>query len=329
MGLSMTSKSVAIIGGGAWGSALASQVSANGHNTRILTRRDDLARQLSKGVSPALDGMAITAPHQASTDPKAVVGGADAVIVVVPVAATEETLKQIKPYLAENIPVAFAAKGFEPKTDELIPHYASALIDNPIVMLSGPTFADEVTQGLPAAMVAASDNNDAAHFVANLFKGSSLRVYTSDDPVGVAVGGAVKNVIAIASGIIAGLELGDNARAAILTRGLAEATRLAVAMGGRKETLFGLAGLGDMTLTCSGPHSRNFAFGLALVQGTGPTGKLAEGQHSCTVIARRAEHEGIQMPITAAVDRVVSGQSSIKEEINGLMERPVDSEWST
>ena len=121
----------------------------------------------------------------------------------------------------------------------------------------------------------------------------------------------------------------DSARAALLTRGLAEATRLAVAMGGQKETLFGLAGLGDMTLTCSGPHSRNFAFGLALGQGNVPSGKLAEGQYSCSVIARRAEMEGIQMPITAAVGRVVSGGSSIKEEINGLMERPVDSEWST
>jgi glycerol-3-phosphate dehydrogenase (NAD(P)+) len=155
-----------------------------------------------------------------------------------------------------------------------------------------------------------------------------MRVYNSDDPIAVAVGGAVKNVIAIASGIITGLDLGDNARAGLMTRGLAEATRLAVAMGGKRETLFGLAGLGDMVLTCSGPHSRNFAFGLALGQGVQPSYKLAEGRHSCAVIARRAEKEGVDMPITIAVDRVVSGRGDISTEIKALMERPVDSEWA-
>ena len=324
----MTSKSVAVIGGGAWGSAIASQVAANGHDTRILTRRDDLAEALMQGVSPALDQMAITTPQIASTNPKHVLENVDTVIVAVPVSATETTLKQIKPHLADDVPFAFAAKGFEPKTDELIPQYAASRINNSIVMFSGPSFADEVTKGMPTALVAASEHNDAAMMIAHLFQGTSLRVYTNDDPIGVAVGGAVKNVVAIASGIIAGLGLGDNARAALLTRGLAEATRLALAIGGQKETLFGLAGLGDMTLTCSGSHSRNFAFGFALGQDSLPSGKLAEGQYSCSVIARRAEKEGVKMPITAAVDRVVSGRSSIKEEISGLMERPIDSEWA-
>lgn len=323
----MTS-SLAIIGGGAWGSAIAAATSANGHITHILTRREDLAAALMQGRSPALDNLEISAPHLATTDPEVALKNVDAVIVVVPVSATASTLEQIKPFLPEDIPVAFAAKGFEPSSDQLIPDFAASYISNPIVMFSGPSFADEVAMGKPAALVAASHDADAAAKIASFFEGSTLRVYVSDDPIGVAVGGAVKNVIAIASGIITGLDLGDNARAALLTRGLAEATRLAIAMGGRNETLFGLAGLGDMTLTCSGPHSRNFAFGLALGEGNLPSGKLAEGSHSCSVIARRAQREEVEMPITAAVDRVVSGQADIRAEIAALMERPVDTEWA-
>ena len=323
----MTS-SIAIIGGGAWGSAIASVTAANGVKTHILTRRDDLAAALAGGRSPALDDLAITAPALATTDPAAALDGVDAVIMVVPVSATVSTLMQLKPYLKDDIPVAFAAKGFDPEHDQLIPHVAADHIKNPVVMFSGPSFADEAAQGKPAALVAASSNSDAAAQIASVFQGSTLRVYISDDPIGVAVGGAVKNVIAIASGIITGLNLGDNARAALMTRGLAEATRLATVMGGRQETLFGLAGLGDMTLTCSGPHSRNFAFGLALGQGNLPSGKLAEGQYSCSVIARRAQRQGVDMPITAAVDRVVSGAGDITAEVSALMERPVDTEWA-
>ncbi|MCE2517873.1 MAG: NAD(P)H-dependent glycerol-3-phosphate dehydrogenase [Alphaproteobacteria bacterium] len=322
------SRRVAVIGGGAWGSALASALAQNGHDVRILTRRDDLATALEHGTSPALDGLAITAPSRASTDPAVVLDAVDAVVMVVPVSATASSLAQLRPYLPEGAPVAFAAKGLEPQDNTLICDYAAGAITNPVVMLSGPSFADEVAMGKPAGLVSASRHDHAARLIAGLFTGSNIRVYTSDDPSGVAVGGAVKNVIAIASGITAGLKLGDNARAALLTRGLAEAARLALALGGRQETLFGLAGLGDMTLTCSGPHSRNFAYGLALGEGRVPDGKLAEGRHSCAVIARRAALAGVEMPITEAVARVVAGDGDIMEEITQLMARPADSEWA-
>ena len=319
--------SIAVIGGGAWGAAIASTLAKIGHDVGVLTRREDLASSLMQGHAPALGDIAITAPSDASTDPERVVKDADAVIVVVPVCATLETLETIKPFLKPNCPIAFAAKGFVPGADDLIPHVASAILANPLVMFSGPSFADEVAKGLPAALVSASSDQDAAAQIAGLFTESVMRVYSSPDPVGVAVGGAVKNVIAIASGITAGLGLGDNARAALMTRGLAEATRLATALGGRKETLFGLAGLGDMTLTCSGPHSRNFAYGLALGQGQLPSTLLAEGQFSSAVIARRAVKEGIEMPITQAVDRVISGQGNLEEEIKSLLARPASQEW--
>ena len=322
---------IAVIGGGAWGSAIASSLASLGHDVGILTRRDDLAEALMAGQSPslapALSGITITAPKRAGVEAKDIVAGCDAVMVAVPVSATVSCLEEIKPYIDPDCPVAFAAKGFVPGADDLIPHVAKTIIANPLVMFSGPSFADEVAKGLPAALVAASDNDQAATEIANLFSGGAMRVYTSPDPIGVAVGGAVKNVIAIASGITAGLGLGDNARAALMTRGLAEATRLAVAMGGQAETLFGLAGLGDMALTCSGPHSRNFAFGLALGEGQTPSGKLAEGQYSSAVIARRAAAEGVDMPITQAVDRVVSGKADLAEEIKSLLARPAAQEW--
>lgn len=320
-------KTIAVIGGGAWGSAIASSLAKAGHITTVLTRRDDLAQALMAGRSPALGDLSITPPTLASTDAEQVVAGAEAVIMVVPVRATESSLSDLKPYLGADVPIAFAAKGFVPGADDLIPSIARGMISSPLVMFSGPSFADEVAKGLPAALVSASDDPKAAKTIAALFAQTSMRVYTSDDPIGVAVGGAVKNVIAIASGITAGLGLGDNARAALLTRGLAEATRLAVAMGGRSETLFGLAGLGDMALTCSGSHSRNFAFGLALGQGKAPSGKLAEGQYSSVVIARRAAALGVDMPITMAVDRVVSGKAELAAEIKLLLARPAAMEW--
>ena len=321
-------KTVTIIGGGAWGSAIASITSTNKHETRILTRRDELAHILQKGVSPALDNLKITPPQLATTNTEIALQNTHAVILVVPASAIASTLDQIKPHLAHNIPVALAAKGFDPQSDKLMCHLAPNKINNPIVMLSGPSFADEVAMGKPAALVAASSDQNAANNIASIFEASSIRVYTSHDPIGVAVGGAVKNVIAIASGIVTSLNLGQNARAALITRGLAEAVRLAVAMGGQKETLFGLAGLGDMALTCAGTQSRNFAFGVALGKGQKPSNKLAEGRYSCSIIARCAAKENVDMPITAAVDRVVSGKTDISNEIEALMERPVDREWA-
>lgn len=325
--MAKTSQKIAVIGGGAWGSAIASSLVTCGHDVGVLTRRQDLATALLKGRSPSLHDMDIAAPARAGVDAQAMVSGCDVVMMVVPVRATEASLDAIKPFISADCPIAFAAKGFVPGADDLIPHVAKRRVDNPLVMFSGPSFADEVAKGLPAALVAGAEHPDAAAHIAGLFSGGSMRVYTSADPIGVAVGGAVKNVIAIASGIVAGLGLGDNARAALMTRGLAEATRLAVAMGGQAETLFGLAGLGDMALTCAGPHSRNFAFGLALGQGQAPSGQLAEGQYSSAVIARRAAAEGVDMPITMAVDRVLSGKADLTAEIKDLLARPAAQEW--
>ena len=317
---------VAVLGGGAWGAALAAALVTAGRDVRIWVRREDLARALASGHAPALD-LPIPAPALASTDLDAVLDGADVILHVLPVGATEESIAMLTPRLAGDTPVVWAAKGLVPGADALIPEVAATHWQNPSVMLSGPSFADEVALGKPAALVAAATQEGLAADVAAMFVGSMIRAYSSPDPIGVAVGGAVKNVIAIASGMISGLDLGDNARAALLTRGLAETVRLAVAIGGRAETLFGLAGVGDMALTCAGPHSRNFALGLALGQGKPPSGKLAEGRYSAAVISRRAVALGVDMPITAAVARVLEEDAPITTEIERLLSRPAESEW--
>lgn len=318
---------IAVLGGGAWGSALASALMAAGHETRVWVRDPQLASALAAGRSPVLD-MTIAAPSLASTDSETVLAEAELVLVVLPVSASDDAIDRLAGQIDPAAPVAWAAKGLIPGSDALIPQHAKSRLDNPAVMLSGPSFADEVAAGKPAALVAASTDGDAAAAIAGAFQGSNIRVYTSADPVGVAVGGAVKNVIAIASGIVTGMALGDNARAALITRGLAETTRFATALGGERETLFGLAGLGDMVLTCSGAHSRNFSFGLALARGETIPAKLAEGRHSAVVIARRARRLGVEMPITEAVARVLEDGADISTEIGRLLQRPVDSEWS-
>jgi len=319
-------RKVAVLGGGAWGSALASILSIQGHEVRVLVRRAELAEHLRAGWSPTID-LNIAAPALASTDPSIVTEGVDAALIVLPVVATEMAADLIKTHLAPDIPVAWAAKGLMPEHNALIPEYAARVLPHPSVMLSGPSFADEVVQGKPAALVSAATCVRTASQISALFQGSTIRVYTSDDPLGVAVGGAVKNVIAIAAGVITGLEFGDNARAAVVTRGLAEAARFALKLGGKRETLFGLAGLGDMMLTCGGAHSRNFSYGLALGKGKELPDKLAEGARSASVILRRAKDEGIEMPITAAVANAIGG-ADIRGEITRLLARPVDSEWA-
>ena len=321
----MTRK-ITIIGGGAWGSAIASALAKQGRIVRILTRRRKTADELMNGISPAL-GLPITPPTMATTDPKAAISDSCAIIMVVPVAATTAMLAAIKPYVGEAIPIAFAAKGFDKETKDIITKAADKICDNPKVILSGPSFADEVALGKPAAIVAASHNKMAAEIIAGFFEGTNIRVYTSNDPTGVAAAGAIKNVIAIACGIAHGLKLGDNAKAAIMTRGIAEAARLVEAMGGKKQSLFGLAGVGDIALTAASSHSRNFAFGNALAENAPPTGKLAEGQYAADIIASKALELNIDMPITNAVNRIIKKQTNIKDEIKAILERPTNQEW--
>jgi len=316
-----------VIGGGSWGSALASVLAGQGHDVTFLVRREAMADALMKGISPRLNDLPIAAPRLATTHPEEALAEAEAVLVVVPVAATIAALRLITEYAPSDAVVALTAKGLDAETGALQTELADQHLGREIVMLCGPSFADETAAGKPCCLVAASTHDEKAQAIASLFHASTIRVYTSRDPIGVAVASSSKNVIAIAAGITAALGLGDNARAALIVRGLAESTRLALALGGQQETLFGLAGVGDMILTCTDTHSRNYSYGVALGLGQAPGMALAEGARTAASVARRAEKMGVETPIISAINRVVNDGADIKTEIQALLARPVDQEW--
>lgn len=317
-----------VIGGGSWGSALAVALRSGGSNVTVLARNEDTVKTLAAGRCRQLSHLPAVDPIDASTDP-AILDEAGLVLIVVPVSATAKTLDLVARHNNTNAPVALCAKGMamRGKSARLMPELAETMLpSHPAVILSGPSFADEVMSGLPAAVVAAGKNQQAVHMVQQAFSASQLRVYASDDPLGVAIGGTMKNVIAIAAGCAIGLGLGDNARAAIITRGLAEMARFAAAAGAHPDTVYGLSGAGDLALSCAGPHSRNMAYGMALGQGEDPQEGLAEGRHTVAVLAARGREMGIELPITNGVDRVVNDDAPLGEVVGELLARRAGAE---
>ncbi len=317
-----------VIGGGSWGTAIADALQKAGQHVSLLVRSEDTVALLAQGRCRQLPDLAANAPFTASTD-ATILRSASMVFVVVPVSATLDALEQIGDFVPAGVPVVMCAKGLVTLPDGetmLMTECAATLEAHPAVIFSGPTFADEVLRGLPAAITAASTHAEAASRVQQAFTGSQLRVYAGTDPIGVAIGGAMKNVIAIAAGCAIGLGLGDNARAALITRGLAEMARLAMAAGAQPDTIYGLSGAGDLALTCAGPHSRNMAFGLALGEGRTPDAKLAEGRHTVAALAKRAKSLGIETPITEGVNRVVNQGDDLKAVVASLLARPAGNE---
>ncbi len=310
-----------VIGGGSWGSALAVALRSGGGEATVLVRDEDSVRMLATGRCRQLGHLAAVDPIDASTDP-AILAEAGLILIVVPVSATAAALEMVARHNDTNAPVVLCAKGMAMRAEGavLMPELAGTMLPaHPAVILSGPSFADEVMRGLPAAVVAAATDQQA-------FAASQVRVYASGDPLGVAIGGTMKNVIAIAAGCAIGLGLGDNARAAIITRGLAEMARFAAAAGAHPETIYGLSGAGDLALSCAGPHSRNMAYGLALGAGEVPEERLAEGRHTVAVLAARGRKMGIELPITDGVDRVVNGGAPLADVVGELLARRAGTE---
>jgi len=320
----MQDKTQIVIGGGSWGTAIAAALARANQKTRLLVRNQDNVQLLAEGKCRQLADMPAVAPLDATTD-ETCLKEANLIFVVVPVSATLATIDAIKHHANPEAGVIFCAKGLISEgthKGQLLSEVAQkTLAGFATGILSGPSFADEVLKGLPAALVFAGSEQTLIDDVQGAFKNSNLRLYGNDDPVGVAVGGAMKNVIAIASGCAVGLGLGDNAKAAIVTRGVAEMARFAVAVGGRAETIYGLAGVGDLALSCAGPHSRNMAYGLAIGSGETPDKKLAEGRHTVAALAARAADMGLDLPITNAVDRVVNHGDNLPDVVAALLAR--------
>ena len=328
-----------ILGAGAWGTALAIQASPR-HQVTLWARSEAIIQDMrSRRVNQRyLPGQPLPDNLQLSHAPLAeVVAEADLVVVAVPMAALRDTLLACAPLLAQR-PVAWLCKGFEAVLPSIAnPNAAFGLLAHEVQqqiapqmqagMLSGPSFAQEVAARQPAALVAASTHASVRQALVQAFHGDNLRVYANEDIVGVEVGGAVKNVMAIATGLCDGLNLGLNARAALITRGLAEMTRLGLAMGAKADTFMGLSGLGDLVLTATGDLSRNRQVGLALAQGKSldqvlrSLGHVAEGVYSAHTVVQRAQHLGVDMPIAQGVVAVLQGQTSPQAAVAALMGR--------
>ena len=324
---------VAVLGAGAWGTALALLAAKNGHNVALWARRRDLADRLNQDRRhPVLSDVAIP-PDITATTALGDVASARIVVLAVPAQAIRAVCEAVSSYVSDQTLVVIAAKGFE-RTSGCMMHEVvdQALAGVTPAILSGPGFADDVANGLPVAVTLAAADQEAAATCANIFARTTFRPYISDDVCGAAIGGAVKNVLAIAVGVVVGKGLGESARAALIARGLAELTCFGVALGARRETFAGLSGLGDLVLTATSAKSRNTRFGIALGEGmgidalTGPDAPLAEGFHSAGAVVDRARQAGIDMPICEAVADVISGSAKIDDAIRSLLDRPLKSE---
>ena len=327
--------SIAIIGAGAWGTALAQVLARDGREVALWARREDVvaAIRMSGENTPCLPGIRLSPGIVASTDLAATLARARTAILAVPAAFAPMVAAAIGDHPHRPAATIIAAKGFaEPGSRLLDRAIGAALPGTIIATLSGPSFARDVALGLPTAVVLAAARADDALALAARLATPLLRVYASDDPVGVQIGGALKNVIAIACGIVVGRGLGESARAALLTRGLAEMARLAVALGGRRATLMGLSGLGDLALTCASPQSRNHALGIALGRGSRLADLLAgrrsvvEGVGAAAAAMRLAHDLAIDLPIAASVDAILHHGADIDATIAALMARPLKEE---
>ncbi len=327
-------QNISVIGAGSWGTAIAEAVSRAGRHVTLYARDTNLAAVINERHENTtyLPGAFLNPAIVATGDMAAAVANADLVIFVTPAQYMRDTMAAFKPYLPKNIPVLSSSKGIEIATGCLLAEVAAEILpDHPYGVLSGPSFATETVRGLPTAITLASTANDAKKW-AKALHAPFFRPYLSDDPVGAEVAGAVKNVIAIACGIVEGLRLGQNAQAAVMTRGMAEIKRYGQARGARAETFLGLSGLGDLTLTCHSMTSRNFSLGVEL--GLGKTladilsarHTVAEGVATAKAMAADAKKRGIDMPICLAVNAILHDGASAADMVRELLSRDIKHE---
>ncbi len=329
--------SIGVVGAGAWGTALAQVCARAGGPSRRVTlwaREPEIVESINttRENKTFLPGIALEAAITATGDMSAMASAA-AILMVTPAQHMRASLLALKPHLTPGTPVLLCAKGVEQGSHKLLTQVLAEVLPDAVpAVLSGPSFAGEVARGLPTAVTLACANEALAHDLMQAIGIPTFRPYFSPDLIGAEIGGAVKNVLAIACGIVEGKKLGASARAALTTRGFAEMTRLGLALGARAETLSGLSGLGDLVLTCNSPQSRNMSLGLALGEGQsleaimGARNAVTEGVHSATAVVELAASLNIEMPISEAVAAIVTGKSSVDDAILALLTRPFKSE---
>jgi len=323
---------IAVLGAGAWGTALALATHSAGRDVTLWVREDDVLADIRAGrENRFLPGVAIPKDLKVTGD-LGETAKADAILLVVPAQVLHGFAETLKPHLAKDQPVVICAKGIEKDTGKLVTEVAAECLPGArLAILSGPSFARDVARGLPTALTIAAKDDLAGKLQAAL--GSpSFRPYASDDITGVALGGAAKNVYAIACGVVEGMGLGENARAALLARSFAELARLGESLGARRETLMGLSGLGDLVLTATSPSSRNFSFGMELGRGktvadlSAPGRPLAEGVATAPALVARAKSARVEMPIAEAMADLITGTLPLGEALMRLMSRKLTTE---
>ncbi len=326
----------AVLGAGSWGTALAVLLARNGHRTLLWGREMHAMTQLAGARCNARYLPGVKFPERLVIEPRleAAVRGAAAVLVVVPSHGFRELLQRLRPHLPSGARLVWATKGLETGSGKLLHEVAEEVLGSAVeaAVMSGPTFAREVAAGLPTAITVASTSAAFATDLAERFHNDTFRAYTSEDMIGVGLGGAVKNVLAIAAGIADGLGYGANSRAALITRGLAEMMRLGRALGGDRETFMGLAGLGDLVLTCTDDQSRNRRMGLALARGErleealDEIDQVVEGVQAAREVSRLAARAGVEMPICEQVCRVLYETLPPRDAVHALLTRELKPE---
>lgn len=327
----MSIQRISVLGGGAWGTALAETAVRAGRSVTLWEHEAGNAESLIKERRSKFlpdfkinDAIKVTRELKDAAD-------TDAVLLVVPAQATRAVCAPLAAFLRSGTPVVVCAKGIERGTHEFVTEIVADCAPKATpAILSGPSFASDVARGLPTAVTLACADGKVAERLAHALGSATFRPYHSTDVRGVEIGGAAKNVLAIACGIVAGRGLGASASAALITRGFAELTRFGKAFGARPETLTGLSGLGDLVLTCSTPQSRNFSFGVDLAKGIPPSkaggGKLAEGAFTAPVLLEMAQAKKVEMPISNAVAAILAGMLSVDGAIEALLNRPIKAE---
>ena len=321
---------ITVLGGGAWGTALAIAARRAGHDVRLWARDAgtiEAIREHGENIR-YLPGVAIDPAIEATSDAAAALKGAEHVLAAVPAQQLRAALSDVAAVVPDNAMIILCAKGIERASGRLLSSIVGELLPRrPIAALSGPSFAADVGRGLPTAVVVATLDKGMAAGLAQDLSTEHFRCYSTDDLVGVEIGGALKNVLAIAAGTVIGARLGASAQAAMVTRGFVELRRIAASFGARPETIMGLSGLGDLLLTCSTTQSRNFAYGVALGRGD-PLDRLplAEGVATAAIAARITVERGIDAPIIGAIDHLLRGAITVDEAVSNLMTRPLRSE---
>ena len=321
---------ICFYGGGAWGQALAITLASLGHKSTLIVsdkiRETDINNHLSKRfpqtkLSPLI---------KASVDKNQIIQQCDLIFITTESKRVLDVINQVALLSDNNIHVIITSKGFATNKGETFSEVVeSSFPKMTLSILTGPTFADEIANNQPAAAVIANKDIEKANSICNLFHNSNLRLYPSNDPQGVSIAGAVKNIIAIGAGIIEGLGLGDNAKAALITRGISETSELIKKAGGIYTSAFGLAGIGDMSLTCSGPHSRNMAYGMKIVNNNNePPKELVEGLNAIHATIALSEKLDIELPIMTSIKKILNREANIDEIIKKLLSRPIKNEFS-